>query len=136
MTDGECLCAGIPGAGDNDFEILCLQDSNNVQFARVVAIDGTSGQYKIVGDYALDFSGQYTPVGSVAPCGDTYTSIDNEVVTLCDDNGAFLRHITYDSGGTVQATVDTELDGLTDYTTVGTIKTCQPEGKPCLTCRS
>ena len=136
VTDGECLCAGIPGAGDNDFEILCLQDSNNVQFARVVAIDGTSGQYKIVGDYALDFSGQYTPVGSVAPCGDTFTSIDNEVVILCDDNGAFLRHITYDSGGTVQATVDTTLDGMTDYTTVGTIKTCQPEGKPCLTCRS
>lgn len=136
VTDGECLCAGIPGAGDNDFEILCLQDSNNVQFARVVAIDGTSGDYKIVGDYALDFSGQYTPVGSVAPCGDTYTSIDNEVITLCDDNGAFLRHITYDSGGTVQATVDTTLDGMTDYTTVGTIKTCQPEGKPCLTCRS
>lgn len=124
VSDGDCICAGTPGDGSTDFELLCMVDAANTKFIRVVAVDGASGAYKVVGDYALDFSGNYTPVGTVAPCADSFSSIDSEVVTLCDNNGAFLRHITYDANGAVQAVTNTALDGITAYTPVGTVKVC------------
>ena len=124
VTDGQCICAGTPGDGGTDFELLCMTDSVNTKFIRVIAVDGTSGAYKKVGDYALDFSGEYTPVGAVAPCSDNFTATDNEVVVLCDDNGSFLRHIIYDANGAVQSVISTTLDGLTTYTPVGTVKNC------------
>lgn len=124
VTDGNCLCPGTPGDGGTDFELLCMTDSANTKFVRVVAIDGTTGGYKKIGDYALDFSGEYNPVGTVAPCSDSFTSTDTELAILCDDVGAFLRHITYDANGTVQTVINTALDGLTAYTITGTVKKC------------
>lgn len=62
--------------------------------------------------------------GSSGTCGGTQT------LALCDTAPAvtvtgFLRHVTHDCAGTVLATTDTELDGITAYTPTGTIDICQ-----------
>lgn len=49
---------------------------------------------------------------------------DSDMIILCDDNGSFLRHIVYDTDGSVKHTFDTNLNGTTAYTPVGTIETC------------
>lgn len=48
---------------------------------------------------------------------------DYEIVTLCDDNGLFLRHIARNAAGVATVT-NTLLDGTTPYTVVGTVKRC------------
>lgn len=62
------------------------------------------------------------PVGTaqLAPV----SSLDTEIVELCDDNGTFLRHITHMPGGSASSVSDTTLDGLTPYVTVGTVSKC------------
>lgn len=128
------LLVSVCGDAAAQYESICLQDSTNTQFVRIVKIDPSSGLVEVLGNYATDFLSTYTPVGAVAACDTGDQEV--EVITLCDDSGAFLRHIVYSTDQSIDRTYDTALDGSTAYTAVGTIKTCQPEGKPCLTCRS
>ena len=119
VSTGSCKC----DANDaNTYQTICLQDSNNIQFVRVFAINALTSVASLVGDYLPDFTGSYTPVGAVASCNET--TYDSEVVTFCDNNGAFLRHIIYDELGNVDIVYDTTVDGVTTYTPVGTVGTC------------
>lgn len=49
---------------------------------------------------------------------------DTEILVLCDDNGTFIRRILYDGNGEPLAVDDFDLDGITPYVTVGTVKNC------------
>ena len=119
VSTGSCKC----DANDaNTYQTICLQDSNNIQFVRVFAINALTSVASLVGDYLPDFTGSYTPVGAVASCNET--TYDSEVVTFCDNNGIFLRHIIYDELGNVDVVYDTTVDGVTTYTPVGTVGTC------------
>ena len=51
-----------------------------------------------------------------------------EVLVLCDDNGSFIRRILRNSDDTYVVT-NLALDGVTAYTPVGVVKTCEP-GEP------
>lgn len=75
--------------------------------------------------------------------GNTLTACDSkspQIVKLCDvvttpsrSVTTFLRHYCVDClTGTHR---DTALDGTTPYTVVGTVTDCEPENKPCMTCR-
>ncbi len=85
-------------------------------------------------DSILSAAPLLTDLGS---CG----SKDQEFVILCDKDTTtgtavkFLRRYAVDSTGTV-VTFDTNLDGVTAYTPVGTVDLCTPSSKPCATCRS
>ena len=59
--------------------------------------------------------------------GGTVNAETDEVLELCDDNGAFLRRIANDGLGNITI-VDTELDGTTAYATVGAVVTCSDVG--------
>jgi hypothetical protein len=53
---------------------------------------------------------------------------DEEYEVLCDDAGTFLRRYATEDGATV--TVDTALDGVTDYVTTGTVRRCEAPAAP------
>lgn len=124
VTDGDCVCPGVDGDSGSTFQALCFEDSTGTKFLRVIAIDGNSGQYKVVGEYATDLSGTYTPIGIAAPCPSDPVGVDVEVVTLCDTATTFLRHIVHGETGSVSGVYDTALDGETPYTAVGAVGVC------------
>jgi hypothetical protein len=89
-------------------------DSSNISTVLFFTVDGT----------------QVTP--------DTWTPgncplNDVEYMTLCDDNGSFLRAFINDGENTT--ILDTTLNGTTAYTPVGTVKICTNNSLRCLTCR-
>lgn len=119
VSTGACKCDA------NDvytYQTICLQDSNNIQFIRVFKINAITSVATLIGDYLQDFSSSYSPVGSTVACNDT--TYDTEVVTLCDNNGAFLRNVVYNELGNVDTVYDTTVDGITPYTAVGTVGNC------------
>lgn len=124
VNEGACICPGFSGDEGTNFQVLCMEDSTGAQYARVVAIDGNSGAYKVVGNYDLAFAGNYTPVGLSAPCAGTPDPVDVDPIRLCDNNGSFIRHIIYGETGSVTGTFDTALDNVTAYTPVGVVHDC------------
>lgn len=119
VTQDDCKCDA------NDaytYQTICLQDANNIQFIRIFKVNVITSVATLVGDFLQDFSSSYSPVGSTVACNDT--TYDTEIVTLCDNNGAFLRNVVYNELGNVDTVYDTTVDGVTPYTTVGTVGTC------------
>lgn len=49
------------------------------------------------------------------------------ILTMCDNQGSFLRKITNDCSGQYLSHTDTTLDGTTPYLPVGAISNCQPD---------
>ncbi|MFI5629219.1 hypothetical protein ACIA8E_07530 [Streptomyces sp. NPDC051664] len=112
-----------------------------IQWTHIACSDGTA--------YYVDDAGQRQdalPDGAArVPCpGGSGVSVDTEVLALCDvdtdgTSVAFLRFLTIAEDGTVTV-ADTELDGVTAYTTVGTVVVCDqsdgagdesPGAEPC-----
>ena len=112
--------------GGEDIELIVLCDDNG-SFIRHIVHGAQSGTVSQVFDTALDGATDYTPVGTVKICQPSDSS-DIEIVTLCDDNGPFLRFITRNVDGSITAN-DTQLDGVTAYLPVGTVKSCSAPGK-------
>lgn len=119
-----CCCdAGSSGDSTSD-EVITLCDDNG-SFLRRITKDSTG--LVTVTDTTLNGITAYTPVGTATVC--TADAVEqelpesDEVVTLCDDNGSFLRRITNDGEGVITIT-DTALDGTTAYTTSGTVTNC------------
>jgi hypothetical protein len=106
-----------------DTEVFTLCDDNGPFLRRVIyATDGTP---QSATDTLLDGITAYVTVGTVTVCQPT-DELDTEVFTLCDDNGPFLRRIVYAVTGLPSTVVDTLLDGITPYATVGTVGSCEP----------
>lgn len=101
---------------DTEYVVLC--DTTN-KFIRHISVDNSGGTTIV--DTTLDGTTPYVTIGTVDIC--KACCDDNEVLTLCDDNGTFLRTLVYKSDGTVTIN-DTTLDGTTAYTTVGTVTNC------------
>ncbi len=62
-----------------------------------------------------------TPVGILAPCHSKLSYLQQ---VLCDANGSFIRHYTYQQTGLVIDTNDTALDGTTAYVVNGAVSSC------------
>ncbi|PWI06527.1 hypothetical protein DIZ27_32825 [Streptomyces sp. NWU339] len=126
------------GAEQSELDVLQLCDTADdgtvTPFVRDYARDETGA---IVGhtDYALD-GAPYTPAGTVGQCSsDCYGC---EPLVLCDvpvtgDPVAFMRVVCHDCTGVVVSVTDTELDGVTPYTPVGTVVTDCAAIKDCPT---
>jgi len=98
-------------------QILC---DNNGSFARHYYI-AQDGNINWVRDTTLNMVAAYVPVGTVKVCASLR---DPETLTLCDNNGTFLRHIVYNESGAVAQTYDTTLAGAA-YIPVGTVDRCK-----------
>jgi hypothetical protein len=97
-TDGD-------GAADTTYsELWCIR------------ADGTAD---LVLTYQDDPSVPYTPV---APVDCTYGCPESETVTLCDEEGPFLRRYTWLQGTATYE--DFALDGITPHVVTGTVGTC------------
>ncbi|MBL0777841.1 hypothetical protein G6541_11075 [Streptomyces albidoflavus] len=79
----------------------------------------------------LSFQGMTVdPGGCCGDGGDTSSCDECDTVVLCDvpagggDPVSFLRHVCRDCEGAVTSTTDTELDGTTVYTPMGTVTSC------------
>lgn len=113
---------------DTDVEIqnnnlVCVTPANRTtqtQFIRQMCSTCGDTSTPTIVDYALDGITLYTVQGVIKLCGDDY---DVEQVTLCDDNGTFIRHFIYNSDGSIVIFSDTTLSG-TSYAPVGTITIC------------
>ncbi len=116
--------ADLVPCADKDHEVLTFCDDNG-PFLRRYSISGDGSV--VVTDTALNGVTAYTPVGTIKICQPSDSS-DIEIVTLCDDNGPFLRFITRNVDGSITAN-DTQLDGVTAYLPVGTVKSCSAPGK-------
>ncbi|MDX3345886.1 hypothetical protein PV387_03405 [Streptomyces sp. ME02-6987-2C] len=77
------------------------------------------GSAELVLTYQDDPSVPYTPI---APVDCTYGCPESETVTLCDDEGPFLRRYTWLDGTATY--VDVALDGTTPHVVTGTVGTC------------
>lgn len=58
------------------------------------------------------------PVGAVQLA--EVNGLDKEVIVMCDSGTTFLRHIIYNYGINAFNVLDTELDGITPYSIIGT----------------
>ncbi|WP_329368719.1 hypothetical protein OG896_24530 [Streptomyces sp. NBC_00669] len=129
------------GANDRDLLISPIELRTaaltvaSTQFLRAMTFD-CSGLLTGSQDLAVDGSGTYTVRGVVGTCcgssDEDGTTVapgpDTEVLTLCDvaadgTTTGFLRFLTIAADGTV-TTADTELDGVTAYTTAGAVHVC------------
>ncbi|MFI0934581.1 hypothetical protein ACH4RG_23025 [Streptomyces sp. NPDC021019] len=54
------------------------------------------------------------------PCGGTVVTADTELVELCDDNGTFVRRLTFDATGALLSSADLTLAGA-PYVPVGAV---------------
>lgn len=69
----------------------------------------------------------YVPAGTISVCPTGTEQPDADLVTLCDDNGPFLRDYRRDQTGTVVGVSNYTLAGA-PYVTVGTVATCAATG--------
>ncbi|HPC92137.1 MAG TPA: hypothetical protein P5317_07655 [Myxococcota bacterium] len=122
VTLGDCSCGGGSN-GSAYYQALCFEDSTRTKFIRLVRVDGATGAASVIGNYAPDLTGTYTPVGAIAACATL--NLEGEPVILCDAVGSFLRHYVYNQDtGQLDSTFDTALDGVTTYAPTGTVQVC------------
>jgi hypothetical protein len=117
---------GICSAGDTrDSELQLLCDATPTRFLRKYLYDGETGAFVGVVNTTLDGTTPFAPVGAVGICTTpTATDFDFVVLELCDNNGGFLRRLTFNSStGVVTSTVNTTLAGV-NYVPVGTVGIC------------
>ncbi|KAA9379622.1 hypothetical protein F5972_08170 [Microbispora cellulosiformans] len=138
------VCQPEPDAPCSTAHILTLcdvaADGTSVPFLRRVTI-GCDGTVNSVTDTGMDGATVYSPTGSVGVCQpEPDTPCETaQVIALCDvapdgSSTAFLRRVTIGCDGTVIATADTGMDGVTPYAPAGTVGVCQPpaeEPEPC-----
>lgn len=110
---------------DEEIQILCDSAAVPNRFLRKYNYDGQTGAFIGFTDTTLA-GAAFAPVGAVGVCTTiTATDLDFAIVTLCDDNGAFLRRFTFNSTtGAVTATTNTTLAGAA-YAPVGTVGSCE-----------
>lgn len=124
-TNGSCA------TGEEDFFLETLCDDNGHFLRKYVR--SSNGTITIT-DVGLDGTTLYTVTGTVKVC----TTNQYFALMLCDvvagNSVQFLRKYVIDFTG-VMTIVDTELDGLTTYTTQGTVGSCNPVVRLCATCR-
>ena len=76
VTLGDCTCDDPTTDPTPDFELLCMTDSADTRFVRVVRI-ASDGAVTIIGNYLPDFpAGQYTPVGAVTLCDEKNNDVE------------------------------------------------------------
>ncbi|MYR63707.1 hypothetical protein GTY54_48420, partial [Streptomyces sp. SID625] len=92
-----------------------------------IRLDGSA---QLILTYKDDPATPYTPV---SPVDCTYGCAETETLTLCDNNGPFLRRYTWLDG--VASHQDYALDGMTAHIVVGPVRSCagqsQGGGTPC-----
>lgn len=105
---------------DYEQQVLCdTVDELVTPFIRnFTHLNGTTNSW----DTTLDGITPYTALGTVGTC--LSDGFDTEVAILCDDNGSFIRHFIYTTSGVPATVIDTTLDGVTPYVTVGTVQDC------------
>ncbi|MEU6628462.1 hypothetical protein ABZ905_09220 [Streptomyces parvus] len=107
------LCDDTDGDGEADTtysELWCIR---------------ADGSAELVLTYRDDPSVPYVPV---APVDCTYGCPETETVTLCDENGPFLRRFTWLHG--IASFEDFALDGVTAHIVTGTVGVCDTS-EPC-----
>lgn len=104
---------------DEDLLQVTLCDDTGIFYRRFVR--NSIGDYTVT-DFDLDGTTVHTIVGNIQVCGEVQSDI--EALVLCDDNGSFFRHVMYNRTGTAATVRNTTLDGITNYTPVGTVRTC------------
>lgn len=103
------IATGLPTG--NPVTVVTVYDCDGVELSQVITnYDGTP--------YVVD------PLVLLRPCSDTLSFAP---VVLCDDNGPFLRHISYTPVDGPVSAVNTLIDGTTPYVTVGTVHVCPSE---------
>lgn len=103
------------------YQAICLQDSINTQFLRVIRVDPETSLTEVIGDYAQDFSSTYAPVGATRACEASPAFVGEFI--LCDENGSFIRKYMQDINGNVLNLTNLTLAGQ-PYTPVGTVENC------------
>lgn len=123
VTLGDCACEAASTDTTPEYELLCMTDSAETRFVRVVRI-ASDGTVTIVGNYLPSFpAGQYVPVGAVALCQEETRIV--QALRLCDSTDTrFIRHIIYNNTGSVVGILNTTLDGQTAYVPVGVVTDC------------
>lgn len=118
LADGELL----QNAADANIEREVLLDNNGgvrTAFLRTSTIDETGVQTNVL-NTGLDGVTAYATTGVIEPITGGFRE---SVITFIDVNGLtrtpFLRHYRFDPLTATNVTVDTELDGTTAYTVVG-----------------
>ncbi|GGZ23321.1 hypothetical protein GCM10010387_15560 [Streptomyces inusitatus] len=105
---------------------------SRTEFLRTLTRDCT-GTVTATTDTELDGVTPYVVTGDVSQCtepsgSDTRTLVDPgtdaETITLCDDNGPFLRTFLTDVNGVLTVVRDSDLAGL-PYSPVGTVGLCK-----------
>lgn len=129
--------AGAKSCGESrDFELgqWCdLDDDGEVIASVLVEYEYDEDTGAVVGTRILTPAGDpYTIVGTLGSCP-TRLGPDFEIEVLCDvdDDGVgvpFLRRYRFDGVTEAVTTVDTELDGVSDYAIVGTAGICPEVG--------
>ncbi|MCX4609387.1 hypothetical protein [Streptomyces mirabilis] len=87
-----------------------------------IHVDGSA---TLVLTYQDDPSVPYVPT---APVDCEHGLVSSQAVTLCDDDGPFLRLYQWING--VASFEDVELDGATPHTVTGTVSTCAGQAEP------
>lgn len=118
-------CAAGGAAAGSDSEALQMCDSDGTPFLRHI-VYSSSGLVTGVNDTEMDGTTAYVTVGNPTFCGASNRIVNT--VTLCDDNGVFLRHINFDRNGFLVGSGTTDLAGGA-YATSGTVHYC---GEPVL----
>lgn len=121
---GLCGDATVSDTRDAELQLLC--DANGTRFLRKFLYDGETGAFVAIVNTTLDGTTVFAPVGAVAVCTQAVaTDFDFVVLELCDDNGSFLRRLTFNSAtGAVTSTTNTTLAGGA-YVPVGTVHSCE-----------
>lgn len=116
-------------------ELLCYDDGRTlaVVFMTPCASCGCNAPAPTVQGWFDLATGVFTagnpPTGG-SPCaggsgnGEPVVVSDTELLTLCDDNGPFLRRLTFDGTGAVTSSADLDLAGAA-YVPVGAVGPCQ-----------
>lgn len=138
--EGSRPCPAADGCGSVELLRLCdLADEQRVPFVRHLVYD-SDGRVTARVDTAVDGVTPYTPVGEVTDCPDGEGACQDAttVVPLCDDTGAalvsLLRWVTTNCVTGEVLTRDTGVDGVTPYTPVGVVGSCERPCQPPETC--
>lgn len=98
----------------SDSAILCDSAATPNRFLRTYTYN-SNGSVSTFFDTTLA-GAPFAPTGAVGPCGTS----DSELLSLCDNNGVFVRRLLLDSSGNVVGTADFTIFG-TPYVTSGPV---------------